>query len=62
MKECPVCGGDGECVTSHRWTCYDCGGSGKVEDDKYEKLLEQEKEVQKRRDQALTAWEYRQMG
>ena len=62
LKECPVCGGDGECVTSHRWTCYDCEGTGKVTPEKYDILYKQEMEVQKLRDANLSAWEYRQMG
>ena len=62
MKDCPVCGGDGELATSHRFRCYDCEGSGKVDEVKYEKLLKQEREVQRHRDANLTAWEYRQMG
>jgi DnaJ-class molecular chaperone len=62
MKTCPVCGGDGECVTSHRWTCYDCQGTGKVQADKYDVLLKQEKKVQQERDARLSAWEHRKMG
>lgn len=65
MKEeytCPVCGGDGECVTSHRWTCHDCNGTGKVNETDYKRLLEQERKVQQTWDSRLSAWEYRQMG
>lgn len=30
VKICPECDGDGELVTSHRFTCYGCRGSGLV--------------------------------
>ncbi len=29
-KPCPECGESGECTTSHRYTCPDCKGHGKV--------------------------------
>lgn len=62
-KECPVCGGEGECVTSHRWKCFDCDGKGIIDDEKkYQQLVEKEQKVSRERDARLTAWEYRQMG
>lgn len=30
VKVCPECDGDGELVTSHRFACYECRGSGRV--------------------------------
>jgi DnaJ-class molecular chaperone len=62
LKTCPTCGGDGELATSHRFTCYSCGGSGTVEAERYEKLLEEERQAQRHFDNALRASEYRQMG
>lgn len=60
---CPACGGDGECVTSHRWRCHDCNGSGKITDkDKYDKLVEQERRCRAAFDARLSQHEYRRMG
>lgn len=62
-KECPVCGGSGECATSHRYVCYDCDGTGRIRDEeRYNKLVEQEREAWKQYEANLRASEYRQMG
>ena len=63
MKTCPDCGGDGEQVTSHRYTCYTCHGTGKLPaGEEYDKALEDAKRRQAEWDGRLSAWEYRQMG
>lgn len=38
---CKFCGGEGECYTSHRWTCGRCRGSGKVLPDAIQKAIEE---------------------
>ena len=59
---CPACGGDGEVVTSHRFTCYECNGHGKVTKEEHARISKSESEIQKTRDASLSAWEYRRMG
>lgn len=62
MKICPACDGDGELVTSHRFTCYECHGKGSVDDTKYEAVLSRERQIQRELDAYVRASEYRAMG
>lgn len=61
-KTCPACGGSGELATSHKFTCYECNGRGKVTEADYVKIAEKEREIQRGADARLSAWEYRKMG
>lgn len=59
---CPGCEGDGEMVTSHRFTCYYCNGTGKLNKEACESANRQEKAAAKRLSRDVSAAEYRQMG
>lgn len=42
---CPACDGDGEQVTSHRFTCFDCNGTGKVDEADFDRVKVVEDEI-----------------
>lgn len=62
LVTCPTCGGDGELATSHRFTCYSCEGSGKVDKSREEKLKQDEREMNNAIARSVQVSEYRQMG
>lgn len=59
---CPACDGDGELVTSHRFECYHCKGSGEVTVEQYERALIQEQECARNLARSVSISEYRSMG
>ncbi len=61
-KTCPACGGDGEQVSSHRYTCYDCNGTGKVTQEEYDRILKTEAEASRHMADYIRSYEYRKMG
>ncbi len=61
-ETCPACSGSGELATSHKFTCYECNGKGKVTLARKDEILAVEREIQREFDKRLTQSEYRQMG
>ena len=61
-KTCPACGGCGELATSHKFTCYECNGHGKVTEAEHARIAKSEAEIMRGFDARLSAWEYRKMG
>lgn len=61
MKICPACDGDGELVTSHRYTCYHCKGTGYISEEDFDRVLQEQIEISKEISKNVRAMENRQM-
>jgi DnaJ-class molecular chaperone len=61
-KECPVCGGDGECVTSHRYKCSHCTHGRITDPQKYEVAMQSAREEARNLANSVRIAEYRAMG
>lgn len=61
-EECPVCGGDGECVTSHRYRCPYCVHGRITDQSKYAEAMQSARAEVRNLANSVSVSEYRAMG